>query len=163
MSWFKRVEKGIVTPTSAKKETPDGLWYKCPNCKAVTNTTEHKQNQYTCSKCNYHDKINSAEYFEILFDNNEFVEMDENLTSSDPLDFVDTKPYPNRIAATQKGTGLKDAVRTAHGKMNGVDLVVACMDFKFIGGSMGSVVGEKIARAIDYARQHHIPFLMISK
>ncbi|MCR5888781.1 acetyl-CoA carboxylase, carboxyltransferase subunit beta [Hymenobacter sp. J193] len=163
MSWFKRVEKGIVTPTDQKKETPDGLWYKCPECKTVAPMAEHKRLLYTCAKCNYHDRINSAEYFEVLFDNNQFTELDENLTSGDPLHFVDTKAYPQRIAATQRATGLQDAVRTAHGLMNGQELVVACMDFKFIGGSMGSVVGEKIARAIDYARQHRVPFLMISK
>jgi acetyl-CoA carboxylase carboxyl transferase subunit beta len=163
MSWFKRVEKGIITPTEGKKETPEGLWYKCPSCKAVTNTAEHRKHMYTCPSCNYHDRIDSAEYFEVLFDDNEFVEMDANLTSADPLEFVDSQPYPNRIAQTQKKTHLKDAVRSAHGKINGLDLVVSCMDFKFIGGSMGSVVGEKIARAIDYARQHRIPFLMISK
>src|SRR5688572_4153763 len=163
MSWFKRVEKGIITPTEEKKETPDGLWYKCPGCKTVTSTAEHRKFQYTCPSCNYHHRIDSAEYFEILFDDNQFEELDANLTSADPLEFVDTQAYPNRIASTQKKTQLKDAVRSAHGKMNGVDLVVSCMDFKFIGGSMGSVVGEKIARAIDYARQHRIPFLMISK
>lgn len=163
MAWFRRVEKGIVTPTEEKKETPDGLWYKCPECKHVTNTTEHKVNLYTCVNCGHHARINSAEYFDILFDNHQFEELDANLTSSDPLEFVDTQPYPNRIAATQKKTHLKDAVRTAYGKLNGLDLVVACMDFNFIGGSMGSVVGEKIARAIDYARLHQIPFLMISK
>ncbi|MBK0404848.1 acetyl-CoA carboxylase carboxyltransferase subunit beta [Adhaeribacter sp. BT258] len=163
MSWFKRVEKGIITPTEGKKETPEGLWYKCPSCKTVTNTAEHRKNMYTCPSCNHHDRIDSAEYFEILFDDNKFEELDPNLTSADPLEFVDTQAYPSRIALTQRKTHLKDAVRSAHGKMNGVDLVVSCMDFKFIGGSMGSVVGEKIARAIDYARTHKIPFLMISK
>jgi len=163
MSWFRRVEKGIVTPTDQKKETPDGLWYKCPSCKTVINTTEHKKNLFVCPKCEFHDRINSAEYFEILFDNNTFIELDTNLSSSDPLHFTDTKPYPQRIEATQQKTHLTDAVRTAHGKMNDLDLVIACMDFAFIGGSMGSVVGEKIARAIDFARQHRFPFLMISK
>jgi acetyl-CoA carboxylase carboxyl transferase subunit beta len=163
MSWFRRVEKGIVTPTEQKKETPDGLWYKCPECKTVTNTTEHKKQLFTCSKCNYHDRINSAEYFEILFDDNVFEELFNNLSSSDPLHFTDTKPYPKRIEVTQRKTNLVDAVRTAQGKVNGLNMVIACMDFNFIGGSMGSVVGEKIARAIDYARQHKYPFLMISK
>ncbi|MFC6997470.1 acetyl-CoA carboxylase, carboxyltransferase subunit beta [Rufibacter roseus] len=163
MSWFRRVEKGIVTPTEQKKETPDGLWHKCPECKTVISKAEHRQNLYTCPSCDFHDRVNSHEYFEILFDDNEFQELDENLSSSDPLSFVDTKPYPDRIVATQRKTNLKDAVRTAHGKANGVDLVVACMDFNFIGGSMGSVVGEKISRAIDYSRKHKIPFLMISK
>ncbi|SMB96861.1 acetyl-CoA carboxylase, carboxyl transferase, beta subunit [Hymenobacter roseosalivarius DSM 11622] len=163
MSWFKRVEKGIVTPTEQKKETPDGLWYKCPECKTVSPMVEHKRLQFTCAKCNHHARIDSAEYFEVLFDNNQFTELDAELSSADPLHFVDTKAYPQRIVATQHQTGLRDAVRTAHGQLNGLDLVVACMDFKFIGGSMGSVVGEKIARAIDYARQHRVPFLMISK
>jgi acetyl-CoA carboxylase carboxyl transferase subunit beta len=163
MSWFRRVEKGIVTPTEQKKETPDGLWYKCPACKTVTNTAEHKKQLYTCPQCNFHARINSAEYFEFLFDNNQFEELDAQLSSSDPLHFTDTKPYPARIVATQHKTSLTDAVRTAHGQINGLDIVIACMDFNFIGGSMGSVVGEKISRAIDYARQHKSPFLMISK
>ena len=163
MPWFKRADKGIHTPTEQKKETPDGLWYKCPSCKTVTSMAEHRKNLNTCVKCDYHDRIGSKEYFAILFDDNEFVELDENLTSGDPLNFVDSKPYPQRIAATQKSTGLKDAVRSAYGKMNGQNITVACMDFAFIGGSMGSVVGEKIARAIDHARKTRTPFLMISK
>ncbi|RAK67027.1 acetyl-CoA carboxylase, carboxyltransferase subunit beta [Hymenobacter edaphi] len=163
MAWFKRQEKGIITPTEEKKETPDGLWYKCPECGTVADMGEHRRMLFTCAKCNYHDRIDSAEYFEILFDHNQFAELDADLSSGDPLHFVDTKAYPQRIASTQRNTGLKDAVRTAHGPMNGQELVVACMDFRFIGGSMGSVVGEKIARAIDYARQHRVPFLMISK
>ncbi|WP_242920613.1 acetyl-CoA carboxylase, carboxyltransferase subunit beta [Pontibacter liquoris] len=163
MPWFKRVEKGIHTPTEEKKETPDGLWYKCPACKTVTSMAEHRKNLSTCVKCDYHDRIGSKEYFAILFDDNTFTELDENLTSGDPLNFVDSKPYPQRIAATQKSTGLKDAVRSGYGKMNGQDITIACMDFAFIGGSMGSVVGEKIARAVDHARKTRTPFLMISK
>lgn len=163
MSWFIRKEKGINTPTEMKREAPDGLWYQCPECKKVMNTREHKLNAYTCVHCNYHDKIGSEAYFELLFDDNEYKELDANLTSGDPLGFIDTKPYPDRIKATMKKTGLKDAVRTGHGKMNGEKIVVACMDFNFIGGSMGSVVGEKIARAISYSIKHKIPFLMISK
>ena len=162
MAWFKRKDKGIVTPTESKKEVPDGLWYKCPSCKKVMHTKEHSLNKYTC-ECGYHEKIGSKEYFEILFDNNQFVELDENMTSADPLEFFDTKKYPDRIIATQKKTGLKDALRSAHGKINGKDITIACMDFAFIGGSMGSVVGEKISRAIDYARVNKTPFLMISK
>ncbi|WP_114782710.1 acetyl-CoA carboxylase, carboxyltransferase subunit beta [Botryobacter ruber] len=161
--WFKRVEKGIITPTEEKKETPDGLWYKCPDCKTVTSMAEHRKNLNTCVKCNYHDRIGSEEYFAILFDGNQFAELDAGMSSADPLHFVDTKPYPNRTKTTQQKTGLKDAVRTAHGKINGQELVIACMDFAYIGGSMGSVVGEKIARAIDYARKNRLPFLMISK
>jgi acetyl-CoA carboxylase carboxyl transferase subunit beta len=163
MSWFIRKEKGINTPTEMKREAPDGLWYQCPECKKVMNTREHKLNAYTCVHCNYHDKIGSEAYFELLFDDNEYTELDANLISGDPLGFIDTKPYPDRIKATMKKTGLKDAVRTGHGKMNGGKIVVACMDFNFIGGSMGSVVGEKIARAISYSLENKIPFLMISK
>lgn len=163
MSWFTRKEKGIHTPTELKKETPDGLWYQCPECKKVMHSREHKKNFHTCVGCNYHERIGSAEYFEILFDNNEFTEFDANLTSGDPLEFKDTKAYPDRIVASQKKTGLKDAVRNAYGKMNGVDLVVSCMDFAFIGGSMGSVVGEKIARAINKSLETGFPLMVISK
>ncbi len=163
MSWFIRKEKGISTPTEMKREAPDGLWYQCPSCKKIMQTREHKLNAYTCEHCNYHEKVGSETYFEILFEDNEFTELDENLTSADPLNFTDTKAYPDRIRTTMLKTGLKDAVRTASGKMNELDIVVACMDFNFIGGSMGSVVGEKIARAIDYALQNKQPFLMISR
>ena len=163
MAWFKRVEKGIVTPTEQKKETPDGLWYKCPECKTVDTMAEHKRLLHVCASCNHHDRIDAADYFELLFDQGECTELDANLTSGDPLHFVDTKAYPQRVAATERNTGLKDAVRTAHGLSAGQPLVVAAMDFKFIGGSMGSVVGEKIARAIDHARQTRTPFLMISR
>ena len=163
MAWFKRVEKGIVTPTDQKKETPDGLWYKCPECKTVATMAEHKRLRYVCASCSHHDRIDAADYFELLFDEGAFTELDANLTSGDPLHFVDTKEYPKRVAATERNTGLKDAVRTAHGLSAGRPLVVAAMDFKFIGGSMGSVVGEKIARAIDFARQSRTPFLMISR
>ncbi|MGI4884310.1 MAG: acetyl-CoA carboxylase, carboxyltransferase subunit beta [Janthinobacterium lividum] len=163
MAWFKREEKGINTPTEQKKETPDGLWYKCPECKTVATMAEHKRLRYVCGHCGHHDRIDAADYFDILFDDGRFEELDAALTSGDPLHFVDTKAYPQRVAATEQNTGLKDAVRTAHGLSHGQPLVVAAMDFKFIGGSMGSVVGEKIARAIDYARQHRTPFLMISR
>lgn len=163
MAWFKRVEKGIVTPTEQKKETPDGLWYKCPECKTVATMAEHKHLLYVCGSCGHHDRIDAVDYFELLFDHGSFTELDANLTSGDPLQFVDTKAYLQRVQATERNTGLKDAVRTAHGLSAGLPLVVAAMDFKFIGGSMGSVVGEKIARAIDYARQTRTPFLMISR
>ena len=163
MAWFKRVEKGIVTPTDQKKETPDGLWYKCPECKTVATMAEHKRLLHVCGNCNHHDRIDAADYFEFLFDKGEFTELDADLTSGDPLRFVDTKAYPQRVAATERNTGLKDAVRTGYGLSAGQPLVVAAMDFKFIGGSMGSVVGEKIARAIDHARQTRAPFLMISR
>ncbi|MFN8438783.1 MAG: acetyl-CoA carboxylase, carboxyltransferase subunit beta [Cytophagales bacterium] len=163
MSWFTRKEKGIVTPTELKKETPDGLWYQCPSCKKVIHVREHKKNNYVCGACNYHEKIGSKAYFELLFDDNVFTEIDANLTSGDPLNFVDTKNYPDRIVATQKKSGLKDACRTAYGNLNGHQVVVSCMDFEFIGGSMGSVVGERIARGIDQARKLKAPFIMISK
>ena len=163
MSWFVRKDKGIQTPTEMKLEAPDGLWYQCPNCKQVMNTREHKLNAYTCVHCNYHEKIGSEAYFSLLFDDNEFTELDANMTSADPLKFVDTKPYPERIKATMAKTGLKDAVRTAYGPMHGLNVTLAVMDFNYIGGSMGSVVGEKIARAIDYALETKSPMLMISR
>ncbi|QIP17454.1 acetyl-CoA carboxylase carboxyltransferase subunit beta [Spirosoma aureum] len=163
MSWFVRKDKGIQTPTEMKREAPDGLWYQCPNCKKAMHTREHKLNAYTCVHCNYHEKIGSEAYFSILFDDNEFTELDANMTSADPLKFVDTKAYPDRVKSTIAKTGLKDAVRTAYGPMNGSTVTMAVMDFNFIGGSMGSVVGEKIARAIDYAIKNKTPFLMISR
>lgn len=163
MSWFTRKDKGILTPTESKREAPDGLWYQCPSCKKAMHTREHRLLAHTCSSCNYHEKIGSQEYFELLFDQTRYTELDAMLSSGDPLNFVDTKNYPDRIKATEKKTGLKDAVRTAHGKMQGTDIVISAMDFSFIGGSMGSVVGEKIARGIDYALKHKIPFMMISK
>ncbi|MEQ9402933.1 MAG: acetyl-CoA carboxylase, carboxyltransferase subunit beta [Cyclobacteriaceae bacterium] len=162
MAWFKRQDKGILTKTEDKKEAPDGLWYKTPKGNII-HMRELKNNSYVCPEDDYHVRIGSKEYFEILFDNNKFTELDADLTSGDPLKFVDTKRYPDRIVATQKKTSLKDAVRSAHGKMNGLDITISCMDFAFIGGSMGSVVGEKIARGIDHSIKHNIPFLMISK
>ena len=165
MSWFKRIKKGITTSTKEKKETPEGLWYKCPSCKKITNTAEHELNMYVCQgeDCQYHEKIGSAEYFKIIFDDGEYVELNENLTAGDPLEFVDTKKYVDRLVDTAKKTNLKDALRTGHGKVEGEDLVIACMDFSFIGGSMGSVVGEKIARACDYCIEKRIPLMIISK
>ncbi len=162
MSWFKRTQKGITTPTEEKKDTPDGLWFKTPSGKIVL-TRDLKNHAYVSQEDGYHVKIGSAEYFEILFDNNEFEELDANLQAADPLEFTDTKNYASRLKASQAKTNLKDAIRTAYGKMNGLDLVVACMDFEFIGGSMGSVVGEKIARAIDFARVNRYPLLIISR
>jgi acetyl-CoA carboxylase carboxyl transferase subunit beta len=162
MAWFKRKDKGIQTTTEEKKDTPKGLWYKSPTGKIV-DTKELEQNFYVSPEDGYHVRIGSKEYFEILFDDNKFKELDADLTSKDPLKFVDTKKYPDRLKAAQEKTNLKDAVRTAVGKSNGQDLVVACMDFTFIGGSMGSVVGEKIARAADYALKKKTPFMIISK
>ncbi len=163
MGWFKRIKNGITTSTHEKKETPDGLWSKCPKCKTIVTTEEHKEYLYVCNNCNYHSRIGSSEYFEILFDNNKFYELDKKMTSLDPLKFSDRKKYTERIDAMQKNTGLNDAVRTAYGKMEDEYIVIACMDFSFIGGSMGSVVGEKIAKAVDYARKKKCPMLIISK
>lgn len=161
--WYQRKFSGILTKTKDKKATPDGLWEKCSRCKNVVPAKDWVAAHYVCGSCGFHERIGSREYFEILFDNNKFTELDAGLSSGDPLHFVDTAPYTDRIVAAQRKTGLKDAVRTASGKINGQPLVVACMDFAFIGGSMGSVVGEKIARAIDHAIEIKAPFLMISK
>jgi acetyl-CoA carboxylase carboxyl transferase subunit beta len=163
MAWFKRDKKGIHTSTEDKLEAPDGIWEKCPSCKKALHYQEQVDNLHVCQYCNHHLRIGSREYFEILFDHNDFKELFGNLTSGDPLNFTDSKKYTERIAETTKKTGLKDAIRAAHGKIEGQDLVVACMDFAFIGGSMGSVVGEKIARSIDYCIKNKIPFLLISK
>ncbi len=162
MSWFKRSDKGILTPTEAKREVPDGLWFKSPGGKIV-HTRELKNNAYVVPEEEYHVRIGSAEYFEVLFDHNKFTELDPEMESADPLNFSDTKPYPRRIKESQAKSDLKDAVRTAYGKMNNIDITVGCMDFSFIGGSMGSVVGEKIARAFDHSLQNNKPFLMISR
>ncbi len=162
MAWFKRTDKGIKTSTADKKDAPDGLWFKTPSG-TIVHTRELKSNAYVSPNDDFHVKIGSKEYFEILFDQNTFTELDEGMKSGDPLNFVDTKSYSSRIEATISKTELNDAVRSAYGKMNGQDLVIACMDFSFIGGSMGSVVGEKIARAIDHSLKYKIPFLMISK
>ncbi|MBU2951284.1 acetyl-CoA carboxylase, carboxyltransferase subunit beta [Tamlana agarivorans] len=162
MTWFKRTTKGITTKTEEKKDTPKGLWYKSPTGKIV-DTEELEKNFYVSPEDGYHVRIGSKEYFEILFDDNTFKELDINLESKDPLKFEDTKKYPDRLKTAQTKTNLKDAVRTAVGKSKGKDLVVACMDFAFIGGSMGSVVGEKIARAADHSLKNNIPLMIISK
>ena len=162
MAWFKRKEKGITTATEDKKDVPKGLWYKSPTGKIV-DTDELARNLWVSPEDDFHVRIGSKEYFEILFDNNEFKELDANLTSKDPLKFEDTKKYSDRLKDVMDKTKLKDAIRTGVGKSKGKDLVVSCMDFAFIGGSMGAVVGEKIARAIDYSIKHKIPFVMISK
>lgn len=161
-AWFKRTDKGITTPTEGKKDVPKGLWYKTPSGKII-DTQELKRNLYVSPEDGYHVRIGSKEYFDIMFDDGKFKELDADMESKDPLKFEDTKKYPDRLKAVQKKTKLKDAVRTAVGKSKGKDLVVAAMDFSFIGGSMGSVVGEKIARAIDYSIKNKLPFVMISK
>lgn len=162
MAWFKRTEKGIQTPTEDKKDTPKGLWYKSPTGKIV-DADELAANLWVSPEDGYHVRIGSNEYYKILFDDNKYTELFEKIVSKDILDFVDTKKYTDRLKEAQSKTKLKDAVRVAVGKSKGADLVVACMDFAFIGGSMGSVVGEKIARGIDYSIKNKIPFMMISK
>jgi acetyl-CoA carboxylase carboxyl transferase subunit beta len=162
MSWFKRKEKGITTATEDKMDVPKGLWYKSPTGKII-DADELARNLWVSPEDGFHVRVGSKEYFEILFDDNEFVELDKNMTSKDPLGFVDTKKYADRLKDVVAKTGLKDAVRTGVGKSKGNDLVVCCMDFAFIGGSMGAVVGEKIARGIDHAIKTKTPFVMISK
>jgi len=163
MAWFKRDRAGISTATENKKEAPDGLWNKCPSCKKPLLKSEQIENKYVCQYCGYHLRVGSAEYFSVLFDDNQFTELFGNLRSADPLNFEDTKKYTERIAESHAKTGLNDAIRCGHGKIEGLNLVIACMDFTFIGGSMGSVVGEKIARSIDYCIKNKLPFLLISK
>lgn len=162
MSWFRRTKKGIQTPTEEKMDIPKGLWYKSPTGKIV-DSEELEKNFYVSPEDGYHVRIGSKEYFQILFDDNKFKELDKNLSSKDVLNFVDRKKYTDRLEEAQEKTGLKDAVRTAVGKSMGKDLVVACMDFSFIGGSMGGVVGEKIVRAADYSLKNKVPLLIISK
>jgi acetyl-CoA carboxylase carboxyl transferase subunit beta len=163
MSWFKRKNEGITTSTKEKKETPEGLWSKCSNCKTLFTADDLEKNNYVCDRCSHHERIGSEEYFQILFDGGKYTELDTKLSSGDPLSFEDTKKYVDRVKTTQKNTGLFDAIRTAKGQLDGHDLVVAAMDFAFIGGSLGSVMGEKIARAIDEAIKIKAPFMIISK
>lgn len=161
--WFKRTKEGITTSTSEKKETPEGLWYKCPDCKEISPAEDHELNNWVCKACNYHERIGSAEYFHILFDDHKYKLLDEKLKAVDALNFTDTKPYANRLKDAQANTGLNDAMQTAVGKVEGNGLVVCCMDFSFIGGSMGVVVGEKISRAIDHCIKNKKGLLIISK
>ncbi|GAB4452405.1 MAG: acetyl-CoA carboxylase, carboxyltransferase subunit beta [Bacteroidia bacterium] len=163
MSWFKRIKEGITTSTREKKETPEGLWYKCPSCKKITTTQDHAKNAYVCENCGYHERIGSQEYFNLLFDDGNFMELFDNIVSDDPLHFEDTKKYTDRLKEAYEKTNLKDAIRVAFGKVNEHDFVIACMDFAFIGGSMGSVVGEKIARAVDFCIKTKSPLMIISK
>jgi acetyl-CoA carboxylase carboxyl transferase subunit beta len=161
--WFKRIRKGISTSTADKKETPEGLWTKCPTCNHICTSSELKENLYICDKCNYHHRIGSDEYFAILFDNQEFTVLFDEIKSKDALNFTDLKNYQKRLDEIHSKTDLKDSMRVGVGKMNDEGYVVACMDFEFIGGSLGSVMGEKFSRAVDYCIQHRLPFLVISK
>lgn len=163
MGWFKRIKEGITTSTQEKKETPEGLWYQCPKCKHIASSEDHIGNQWVCSKCDHHERINSKEYFSILFDEGKFEELDANMTACDPLNFEDSKKYTDRLKQSQKKTGLKDALTSGYGTIDGKPIVIACMNFNFIGGSMGAVVGEKISRAIQRAVKEECAFMMISK
>lgn len=161
MAWFRR-EKENIQSDGQKKELPDGLWTKCNGCGEIIHKTQLEQNLYVCPKCSMHFRIGSHEYFAILLDKGTYKETDRKLRSADPLGFVDSKPYSARIKDTIKKTNLYDAVRTGSGKINGIPVMIACMDFAFIGGSMGAVVGEKIARTIDKSLKGKIPLIIVS-
>ena len=163
MGWFQRNTEGIKTKSDEKKEMPEGAWYKCPSCKTVISSQDHEDNLWVCSHCDHHTRIGSEEYFSLLFDDGKCRELAPKMTSEDPLEFKDSKPYPDRLEAAKKKTGLNDALSVASGELNGQGVVIACMDFSFIGGSMGSVVGEKIAKGIDHALKKGVPFICISK
>jgi len=162
MPWFKRSKQNI-SPETQKRELPDGLWEKCPGCGEIIHKKQLEANFWTCLKCNHHFRIGSSEYIKILLDRSSFKEMNKKMRSGDPLEFEDTKKYKDRIASTIKMLGLYDAVRIGTGKIEGMAIAFACMDFKFIGGSMGSVVGEKIARVTDKALKSKIPLVIISE
>lgn len=161
--WWKRLRKNVETHVDDKLETPDGVWHKCNGCKKALLVTELKASLHTCPHCNYHEKIDADEYFEIIFDDKKYTEYFADLVSVDMLHFTDTKPYTKRLHDAAQNTGLRDAMRVAEGKVGGNHLVIAAMDFRFVGGSLGSVMGEKIARAIDLAMQTNSPLLIISK
>lgn len=162
MAWFSRKKKNIQTTTEEKKDTPKGLWYKTPTGKIIE-TEELKNNFYVSPEDDFHVRIGSKEYFEILFDDGKFKELNANITSLDPLKWKDSKDYKSRLKSIQQKTGLKSSIRNAVGKMNDREVVISAMDFAFIGGSLGSVMGEKIVRAIDYCIKHNLPFILINK
>jgi len=161
--WFRRIKKNITTSTKDKKEAPDGLWTKCPSCKLTITVSELRENLFVCPRCEHHHRIGSSEYFDILFDDNNETELFANIRSKDVLGFVDLKPYSVRLNDAYAKTNIHDSITVAHGKVNGNDIVIACMDFEFIGGSLGSVMGEKISRACDYCIKHRVPFMIINK
>jgi len=161
--WYKRIRKGITTSTTDKRETPEGLWSKCPECNYICTTTELKENLFVCPKCSHHHRIGSNEYYDFLFDGEEYIELFDNIISKDFLNFTDLKNYQKRLDEIHAKTDLKDSMRIATGKVNGEGIVIACMDFEFIGGSLGSVMGEKFSRAVDYCIEHRLPYLVISK
>ncbi len=164
MGWFNRIKDGITTSTKDKKETPEGLWFKCPKCNEMTSTEEHVANLHVC-QCGYHSRIGAEEYLKLLFDNgkDKYTEINRKISPADPLKFEDVKKYKDRLKASQEKTGLKDAITTAYGTMNKQKVVIACMNFSFIGGSMGSVVGEKISLAIEHCIKHEAALVIISK
>ena len=162
-NWFKRIKKGILTSTKDKKDAPEGLWANCPSCKYTCTIAELNENKYVCPKCDYHHRIGSQEYFEILFDQNQYTELFEKIRSMDYLGFVDLKPYSKRLEEAYAKTDIHDSITVARGKVTEQELMIACMDFEFIGGSLGSVMGEKICRACDYCILHRIPLLIINK
>ena len=162
-SWFRRHKKGILTTTTEKRETPDGLWVKCPSCRFTCTIIELKEKLHVCPNCNFHHRIGSDEYFDILFDDKQFTRLFDNIRSKDYLGFTDLKNYQKRLEETWAKTDLHDSMSVAVGKVHEMSMVIACMDFEFIGGSLGSVMGEKICRAADYCIENKIPFMIISK
>lgn len=162
-NWFNRKKQGILTSTKDKKDAPEGLWAKCPSCNYIETIDDLEENKYVCGKCDHHHRIGSDEYFHILFDENIYIELFAGIISKDYLGFVDLKPYQTRLEETYAKTDIHDSITVAHGKIEGKDFVIACMDFEFIGGSLGSVMGEKISRACDYCIEHRIPFMIINK
>ena len=163
LSWFKRKKKGISTKTSEKKEVPEGLWNKCPDCGQISTVSDLEENKFVCSKCEHHFRISSEKYYNIIFDDAKYEELFGNIVSKDFLEFTDLKPYKKRLEDSWKNSDLKDSMRVAVGNVNGQPLVIACMDFEFIGGSLGSVMGEKFSRAVDYCITHKMPYMVISK
>ena len=163
LSWFKRKKKGISTKTSEKKEVPEGLWNKCPDCGQISTVSDLEENKFVCSKCEHHFRISSEQYFKIIFDDSQYEELFGNIISKDFLEFTDLKPYKKRLEDSWKNSDLKDSMRVAVGNVNGQPLVIACMDFEFIGGSLGSVMGEKFSRAVDHCIAHKMPYMVISK
>jgi acetyl-CoA carboxylase carboxyl transferase subunit beta len=161
--WFRRIKKGILTPSSEKKETPEGIWTKCPECNYICTVNDLREALFVCSSCNYHHRIGSTEYYDILFDEKSYTELFDNIRSKDFLQFTDLKAYQQRLEETWAKSDLKDSMRVAVGKVEGHQIVIACMDFEFIGGSLGSVMGEKFSRAVTYCIEHRLPFMVISK
>lgn len=163
MSWFKRIKGGIQTSTREKKDAPEGVWFKCPDCRKTSTTSLYEEHLWCCPECGYHGRIDSREYFQVFFDEGEHTLLFENIISKDAHEFVDLKPYTDRLESAVRKTGYTDAISVGQGKIEGIEMVIACMNFSFIGGSMGSVVGERISRAIDHCLANNLPFMIISK